>query len=152
MRKYFGLVIGVSRSGCAGTRLGIEAGRSGFLRLAQATGNDLRIGFVPELMPQAHRHSPMRHRAVRIVLGDLEEFLLRLFIPERMQQGNAALKRMLYRSRACSGEVHGAQLRFGEVLVMLMIFVVIGEGIEVEQAHKKSKTENSVHAMTPVEW
>ncbi len=60
----------------------------GMLRLAggfdftEATGDDLGVGLIPKLMPDAHGDAPVGHGAVRIVLGDLNKFLFGLFVPE----------------------------------------------------------------------
>ena len=64
-----------------------------------APGDHFRVGLIPELVPQAHRDSPMRHGALRIVFGDLQKFLFRFLVPERMQQGDSALERLLHRCR-----------------------------------------------------
>jgi hypothetical protein len=42
----------------------------------------------------------MRHAAVRIILGNLEEFLLGFLVPERVQQSEAALEGLLHRRAA----------------------------------------------------
>jgi hypothetical protein len=70
----------------------------------------------------------MSHGAVRIVFGHIEEFFFRLFVPEGVQQGDSALERLLDRTRARDREVHCAKLRFGEIFVVMMIFVVIVVG------------------------
>ena len=77
----------------------------------------------------------MRHGAVRIVLGDLEEFLFGFFVPERVQQGDSAGEGLLHRRGAGDGEVDGAELRLGEVFVVVMVFVVIvvGKGGQREE-------------------
>src|SRR5581483_10065328 len=41
------------------------------LNLGAPAGEDLFVWMVPELMPEAHRDSPMSHRAVWIVLCDV---------------------------------------------------------------------------------
>ena len=53
------------------------------------------VRFIPELVPQAHRNTPVCHGATRIIDGDLGEFLFSFFVPEGMKQRHAALKRLL---------------------------------------------------------
>ncbi len=91
---------------------------------AQATCDDLGIRRVPQLMPDAHGNSPMRHGAVGIVFGDVEEFLFRFFVPEGVQQRHAALERLLLRCRARNGEVDCSELRLVQGFVVVVFFVV----------------------------
>ena len=74
----------------------------------------------------------MRHGTVRVFVGDLHEFLLGFFVPERVQQGDAAREWLLRRRRAGDGEMDRAELCLGEIFVMVVIFVfvVVGEGGE----------------------
>ena len=96
----------------------------------------LRVGLIPELVPQAHRHAPMRHGALGIIFRDLHKFLFRFLVPERMQQRDAALERLLHRRRAGNRKMHRAQLGLGEIFVMVMIFIflVVGKRGELTQA------------------
>src|SRR6266700_4784231 len=73
---------------------------------------------VPELVPQAHRHTPMRDSALRIVFFYLLKFLLGFFIPKRVQHGHAAFHWFLHRSRAGGRKVDGPELSFSQVFVM----------------------------------
>ena len=54
----------------------------GMLQLFPTALQHRQLRAVPQLMPQAHRQSPMRNRALRIILLDLLEFLLCFLIPE----------------------------------------------------------------------
>src|ERR1700691_904607 len=83
---------------------------------------------IPKLMPQAHRRAPMRHRATGIVHRYLLEFLRRFFVPERVQQGDAAFKRLLHSRRAGYGKDHSPQLCRVKIFVMMMALLVIGNG------------------------
>jgi len=46
----------------------------------------------PELVPQAHSHAPVSQGALRIILFYLFELLAGFLVPERVQEGHAALK------------------------------------------------------------
>src|SRR5277367_5508845 len=78
--------------------------------LRLALPDDLVIRLVPQLMPVTHGQSPARHGAVRISDGDLRELLLRLLIPERMQQRYPTLEGLLHADHTGDGEMHRAQL------------------------------------------
>src|ERR1700744_412314 len=54
------------------------------------------VRFIPELVPEAHGNTPVCHGATRIIDGDLREFLFCFFVPEGMEQGHAALERLLH--------------------------------------------------------
>jgi hypothetical protein len=105
------------------------------VNLVQSAGDYFLVGFVPELMPDAHGDAPVRHRTFRVILGNVNEFLLGFFVPERMQQGDSAGEGLLHRRGTGDGEMYGAELRLGEVFVVVMVFIVIvvGEGGEREQ-------------------
>src|SRR5579862_4660697 len=94
-------------------------------------------------MPETHGDSPVGHGAVGVVLGDVEEFLFGLFVPEGVEQGDSAGEGLLDRRRAGDWEVDGAELSLGELLVVMMIFVVVfvvvGEAKEVTRNEKSSK-------------
>jgi hypothetical protein len=70
--------------------LGVQRFRLLDLRLTTLQSGCVRL--VPELVPDAHGDSPVRHCALRIVLRDLFEFLLRFLIPERVQQRDTAFE------------------------------------------------------------
>ena len=74
----------------------------------------------------------MSHGAGRVVLRDLGEFLLRLVIPEGMQQRDAAFKRFLDRSRARNREMHRPQLFRSQIFVVMAF---IGQRQNSEQRH-----------------
>jgi hypothetical protein len=76
---------------------------------------------IPELMPYAHRHSPMSHAARRIVFPDLHEFLFCLLVPKRMEQCDAAFKGLLNRSGTRDWKVDGPQLLRSQIFVMMAI-------------------------------
>ena len=54
------------------------------------------------------------------------EFLLRLFVLERVQQGDAALKRLLHRWRAGYRKNNRPELRRRKIFLMMMALLVIG--------------------------
>jgi hypothetical protein len=89
----------------------------------------------------------MRHGAVRIVFGDVEEFLFGFFVPERVQKGDSARKGFLHGRGAGNGEVDRAQLSLGEIFVMMMVFVlvVIGKNDGAAQARKKQQPGKTFH-------
>ena len=60
----------------------------------------------PDLIPQAHGDAPVAHRAVRVRLGDGGERLHRLEVPERVQERDPALERLLHRRIAGDGKRH----------------------------------------------
>src|ERR1700691_1780307 len=65
------------------------------LQLRGPARNHILLGPIPQLMPQTHSDAPMRHRAPRVLLAGLSESLLRLLIPEGMQQRDPLLKSLL---------------------------------------------------------
>ena len=75
-------------------------------------------------------------------LRDLQEFLFRLFVPEGVQQRDAAVERLLHRRGAGDGEMHRAQLRRGEIFVVMMILVVVGETGKAKKAMKSRRQAN----------
>ena len=81
----------------------------------------LASGFIPELVPHAHGDSPMRHGAVGIVFGNLEEFFFGLFVPEGVQQGDSAREGLLHRRSAGDREMDRAELRLSQIFVVVMI-------------------------------
>src|SRR5260221_9083348 len=100
---------------------------------------------VPELVPQAHGNSPMRYRALRVVLLDLLKFLLGFFIPKRVQHGHAAFHWFLHGSRAGGRKVDGPELSFSQVFVMVA-FVV---SCEMTRHNKREgKKQDSFHGRT----
>jgi len=109
--------------------------------------DDFGVGMIPELMPQAHRHAPVGHGAVRVVCGDLVELLFGFFVPEGMQQGDAALKGLLHSRCARSGEGDGAELRGGQVFMMRMVLVVIGksDGGDENKTGEKHQRRKTFH-------
>ena len=62
----------------------------------------------------------MAHR--RIVLCDLDEFLLRFLVPERMQKRDTAFEWLLHDRSARYREVHRPQLRSRQIFVV-MVFI-----------------------------
>jgi hypothetical protein len=113
-----------------GGLLGQLPGRVHFVQPAR---NDLGIRLVPQLMPDAHGDSPMRHGAVRIVFGDLHEFLFGFLVPERVQQCDAVGEGLLHGRRAGDREVDRSELRLGEIFVMLVVVIVVGKGAECDE-------------------
>jgi hypothetical protein len=85
-------------------------------------------------MPDAHGDSPVSHGTVRVLFGDLKEYLLAFFVPERVQEGDATSERLLHRLRTRDWEVDGTELIFGEVFVV--VFFVVGDGCKGEQANE----------------
>ena len=61
---------------------------------------------------------------IRVILGNVLELLLRLLVPERMQQRHPALKWLLLCRRARYRKVHRAQLLLGQGFMLMMAFVV----------------------------
>src|SRR5208337_3564881 len=101
-------------------------------------------------MPQAHRDSPMRHSAVRIILGNLHEFFLGFLVPERVQQGDAALEGLLYRLGARNRKMHGPQLSLVEILVMIVFLAVVGEGSKSKEQRNRQQPRATSHDRTPL--
>src|SRR5579862_2241526 len=62
-----------------------------------------------------------------------------------MQQSDSARECLLLRSGAGDGEVNGAELCLGEVFVMVMVFVVVGESSEYEEDRKEQQPGESFH-------
>ena len=112
-------VLGIAVEGCDGRdiRLLARSGRavSGFRRMnfVEAVLDDLLVRLVPQLVPQAHGQSPVRHGAVGIASGNLHEFFFCLFVPKRVQQSHAALEGLLHISRAGDREGDRTELRRG---------------------------------------
>jgi hypothetical protein len=102
--------------------------RLSFVRFLQAVGDYLRTRFVPELVPQTHSGSPVGHGTVRITLGDVDEFLLGLFVPERVEQGDSAGEGSLDLGGTRDWEMNRAELGFGEVFVVGMVFFILRKG------------------------
>jgi len=113
--------------------------------LVRAARNDLGIGLVPELVPQAQGHSPVRHGALRIVLRDFQELLLRLLIPERVQQCDSALEGLLRRGLAGNREVNRAQFGGGQVFVVMLVLVVGGRERKYEKSSEQGQTDEMFH-------
>jgi hypothetical protein len=72
----------------------------------------------------------MRHGAGGIGLHDLRKFFLRLLVPERMQQCDAACKRLLHGWSARNRKMHGPQLLRSQIVVVMAF---LGQGQEPEQ-------------------
>jgi len=105
-------------------------------------GAALEVGIrrrAPELMPQAHGHAPVRHGAVGISGGDLLELLFGFFVPEGVQQRNAALEGLLDVFSAGDWEVDGAELRGGEVFVVVVVVVILGDDGEGEEGTQEQE-------------
>jgi hypothetical protein len=66
-----------------------------------------------------------------------------------VQQGDSAGEGLLHLSGAGDGEVDGAELRLGEVFVVVMRFVfvrvVVSEGGEIDEAHEQEEEYESFH-------
>ena len=96
-----------------------------------------------------HGYSPMRHGAARIVDCNSREFFFRLFVPEGMQQGYAALEPLLHRYGARNREGHDTELRRGQ-LFMVMRSIVIGKcgtskSSPCDKRRNGAKPHNSFH-------
>src|ERR1700688_2040535 len=76
---------------------------------------------VPKLMPQTQRLAPVSHGAFWIFLLRRDKSLLRLLVPEGMQQRHALLKCHLRRASARYREVHRAQLFRCQFIMMAII-------------------------------
>ena len=100
----------------------------------------------------------MRHGAVRVVVSNVEEFLLGFFVPEGVQQGDSAGEGLLHRCGAGDGEVDGSELGLGEVFVVVVVFVVIvvivsgGEGGQSEQAGEDEQPGDAFHVRPHECW
>ena len=116
---------------------GRAVGGFGLVDFVQAALDHFGIGVVPELVPQAHGHAPMRHDAVGIVEGNLRKFFFRLFVPERVKQRHAALEGLLHIRRARDREGDGAQLRGGQIFMVMLGLFIVSNG----SAGKTSKKE-----------
>jgi hypothetical protein len=93
----------------------------------------------------------VRHRATRVVFGDLHELLFRFFVPEGMEQSDSSGERLLHGLDTGDGKVDGAELSLSKVFVMMVIFVIVGCGCEAEQADEQKKSGESFHGV-PAEW
>ena len=138
------------RDGCDVGLLARSGGAVGGFRLVnfvEAVLDDFGVRVIPELMPQAHGHAPVRHGAVGIVDGNLLEFFFGLFVPEGVQQGYAALEGLLHGRGAGDREGDRAQLRGGQVFVVMVVFVffVVGAGGNREETGKEQKACDSFH-------
>jgi hypothetical protein len=80
----------------------------------------------------------MRHRATGIVYRYLLEFLLRLFVPKRMQQSNAALKWLLNCRGAGHWEYYRPKLCRRKIFVMMMALLIIGHANSGKYRKRKS--------------
>src|SRR6266849_10982607 len=70
-------------------------------------------------MPLAHGLAPVRHGALRVLLFDVEKSLLRLFVPERMQQRDTLFECLLRVRSTRHRKMHRAQLFLRKLLVMM---------------------------------
>src|ERR1022692_3713560 len=89
------------------------------LQLGRGALDGSLFRLVPELIPQAHRLTPVRHGALRVLLFVNKKSLLRLFIPERMQQRDTLFEGLLRVGSARYWEMHRAQLLLCEFLVTM---------------------------------
>ncbi len=101
----------------AGRRPGLHL--AGLLQFRRGPLDGWCIRLIPELMPQAHGLAPVRHGALRVLLFDVEKSLLRLFVPERMQQRDTLFECLLRVRSTRHGKMHRAQLFLREVFVMM---------------------------------
>jgi hypothetical protein len=101
---------------------------AGLLQLRRGPLDGWRIRLIPELMPQAHGLAPVRHGALRVLLFDVEKSLLRLFVPERMQQRDTLFECLLRLRSTRHGKMHRAQLFLREFLVMMAFISRRGAG------------------------
>src|SRR6202790_4903621 len=92
---------------------------AGLLQLRRGPLDGWCVRPIPELMPQAHGLAPVRHGALRVLLFDVEKSLLRLFVPERMQQRDTLFECLLRVRSTRHGKMHRAQLFLCELLVMM---------------------------------
>src|SRR5215470_20415011 len=69
-----------------------------------------RTRWLPERIVDAHGDAPVAHRTARILRRDRGERLLRLLVPEGVQERDGALEVVLDGGRARDGEVHAAEL------------------------------------------
>jgi hypothetical protein len=83
---------------------------------------------IPERTPFGHSDCPLSHGALRVRRGYGLKLLEGLFIPKRVNQGDAALERRLHGRDAGDGHVNGAKLfnyfigvaAIGAVVMMLL--------------------------------
>ena len=92
---------------------------AGLLQLRRGPFDGWCVRSIPQLMPQAHGLAPVRHGALRVLLFDVEKSLLRLFVPERMQQRDTLFECLLRLRSTRHREMHRAQLFLREFLVMM---------------------------------
>ena len=145
--------LGVAVKDCDGRDVGLLARSGGavsgfrLVNFFDAMLDYFWVGIVPELVPQAHGHAPVSHGAVRIVGGDLLEFFFGFFVPERVQQSDAAFEGLLHIWRAGNREVDCAELRSGQIFVVMMviIFIVVGEGGECEDRAEDEQARDAFH-------
>ena len=97
----------------------------------------------------------MRHDAMRIVHGDLRKLFFRLFVPEGVQQRYSTLEGLLHIGRAGNGEVYRAQLRGGQVFMVRVGLIVVGDGTtsqnsKDEKNGKVQRPQDAFHSKTPL--
>ena len=101
------------------TARGVRAGLS-LLDLRPAA---IEIGLahlLPELVVEAHRGAPVRHRATRRCLRDGDELLFGFLVPERVEQRDAALEVLLHGGRTRRREPDRAELLLVVVVLRLL--------------------------------
>ena len=98
MLQFFGVVVKGFDGGDVRllARSGMATSAFRLMNFVQTALDHLGLWMVPELVPQTHRDTPVRHGAVRIVGPNLLELFFRLFVPEGVQQGDAALEGLLH--------------------------------------------------------
>src|SRR5437868_12710065 len=90
-------------------------------------------------MPAAHGNAPVGHRALWVLMRDAFEFFLCFLVPEGVQEGYAALKRLLHSFGAGYRKVHGAELIGREVFVMLAFIACNARHDEAQQQREKEQ-------------
>ncbi len=95
------LAIGMIEAGKCGDICALALGaRDEVLCLLHLRPSELHVIGVwaaPDFVEEAHRNSPVRHRAAWVALGKPLKLVSRLFIPEVMQQSYAAIEKNLRR-------------------------------------------------------
>ncbi len=74
--------------------------RGDFLGFEQRRATHVSVAVMPEPVIMRHRYTPLRHRTLRVVFGNMVESLARLLVLKRVQERNGTLKVGLHGLRA----------------------------------------------------